>query len=180
MPAYLERLTHRLAGFIAVAGSAAAALLFLVHRSQAVQTDDSGIGVPQWLTALVLVVISVLSVEVCRAHVGGLERTQQPHKALSARMAPCPAQWATAREVGGRVVAPGHPGQLAFTSLDAAIAVFAVSAVSASHRRQGSRPAFRPLARSRPRLLSKSWRPRCWRAVATSRRSTLYLILRLR
>ncbi|MGN6609063.1 MAG: sensor histidine kinase [Jatrophihabitans sp.] len=42
-------------------------------------------GLPTvWLTILVLVAVSVLNVEIGRALTGGLERSQQPHKALSA------------------------------------------------------------------------------------------------
>src|SRR3712207_9476293 len=41
-------------------------------------------GPPPWLTVAVLVSISALNVEISRALTGGLERSQQPHKALSA------------------------------------------------------------------------------------------------
>ena len=41
-------------------------------------------GPPPWLTVAVLVLMSALNVEIGRALTGGLERTQQPHKALSA------------------------------------------------------------------------------------------------
>jgi signal transduction histidine kinase len=44
---------------------------------------DAGLT-PTWLTLAVLVGVSVLNVEISRALTGGLERTQQPHKALSA------------------------------------------------------------------------------------------------
>jgi signal transduction histidine kinase len=39
---------------------------------------------PAWLTAGVLILISILNVEIGRALSGGLSRTHQPHKALSA------------------------------------------------------------------------------------------------
>ncbi|MGH3347744.1 MAG: sensor histidine kinase [Nocardioides sp.] len=39
---------------------------------------------PEWLTAIVLVVISVLNVEIGRALAGGLSESHQPHKSLSA------------------------------------------------------------------------------------------------
>ena len=41
-------------------------------------------GPPPWLTVAVLVLMSALNVEIGRALTGGLERSQQPHKALSA------------------------------------------------------------------------------------------------
>ena len=41
-------------------------------------------GPPAWLTVSVLVSVSALNVEISRALTGGLERSQQPHKALSA------------------------------------------------------------------------------------------------
>jgi len=41
-------------------------------------------GPPPWLTVAVLVLMSALNVEISRALTGGLERSQQPHKALSA------------------------------------------------------------------------------------------------
>ncbi|MFL6155037.1 MAG: sensor histidine kinase [Marmoricola sp.] len=40
--------------------------------------------IPTWITASALIVVSVLNVEISRALAGGLARTQQPHKALSA------------------------------------------------------------------------------------------------
>lgn len=52
---------------------------------------------PGWLTGSVLVVVSVLNVEISRALTGGLERSHQPHKALSAWAFACalllPATW---------------------------------------------------------------------------------------
>jgi signal transduction histidine kinase len=39
---------------------------------------------PEWLTAGVLVLVSILNVEISRGLAGGLERSHQPHKALSA------------------------------------------------------------------------------------------------
>jgi len=52
---------------------------------------------PQWATALVLVLISVGNVEIGGAMTGGLERSHQPHKALSAwafaRALLLPASW---------------------------------------------------------------------------------------
>lgn len=39
---------------------------------------------PEWLTAAALIAISVLNIEISRVLAGGLARTQQPHKALSA------------------------------------------------------------------------------------------------
>jgi len=39
---------------------------------------------PEWLTAIVLILISVLNVEIGRALAGGLSESHQPHKSLSA------------------------------------------------------------------------------------------------
>ncbi|WP_310964532.1 sensor histidine kinase [Nocardioides terrisoli] len=56
---------------------AALALPFVVHGPVHASR-------PAWMTALALVIVSVLNVEFSRILAGGLSRTQQPHKALSA------------------------------------------------------------------------------------------------
>ncbi|HET7736922.1 MAG TPA: HAMP domain-containing sensor histidine kinase [Nocardioidaceae bacterium] len=52
---------------------------------------------PEWLTVGMLIVVSALNVEISRWLSGGLERTQQPHKALSAWAFACalllPTPW---------------------------------------------------------------------------------------
>lgn len=52
---------------------------------------------PEWMTASVLVLISILNVEISRVLSGGLAHTQQPHKALSAWAFACalllPTPW---------------------------------------------------------------------------------------
>jgi signal transduction histidine kinase len=65
--------------FLVTAAGAAVVLSFL--------TRDHGVHVPEhseWLTAGVLMAISVLNVEIGRALAGGLTESHQPHKALSA------------------------------------------------------------------------------------------------
>jgi signal transduction histidine kinase len=65
--------------YLLVAGACALALPFLAQ--EAATTPH---GPPPWLTVAVLVLMSALNVEISRALTGGLERVQQPHKALSA------------------------------------------------------------------------------------------------
>jgi signal transduction histidine kinase len=65
--------------YLALCAAAALALPFLM-RSE----GPHGSPRPDWLTATVLVVVSILNVEISRGLAGGLERTHQPHKALSA------------------------------------------------------------------------------------------------
>jgi signal transduction histidine kinase len=87
----------RLRVLILSAAVGAVAVPFLAPHLPGAQSPASAFGVPQWMTVLVLVVLSVLNVEISRALVGGLERTQQPHKALSAWAFACalllPAPW---------------------------------------------------------------------------------------
>jgi signal transduction histidine kinase len=65
--------------YLLVAGACALVLPFLAR--DAAPTVK---GPPPWLTVTVLVLVSALNVEISRALTGGLERSQQPHKALSA------------------------------------------------------------------------------------------------
>lgn len=65
--------------FLVTCGVAALALPFLLRELGPDETPQ-----PLWLTLVVLLAVSVLNVEISRALAGGLERTHQPHKALSA------------------------------------------------------------------------------------------------
>ena len=65
--------------YLLVAGASALTLPFV---APAVASTPG--GPPSWLTVTVLVLVSALNVEISRALTGGLERSQQPHKALSA------------------------------------------------------------------------------------------------
>ena len=64
-------------GYLLIAGAAAVALPLALDLPVHAR-------MPQWVTAGALVLVSVLNVEIGRALAGGLSRTQQPHKALSA------------------------------------------------------------------------------------------------
>lgn len=66
-----------LRGYLLVVGVAAVALPLALD----LPVDAS---MPSWITAGALVLVSVLNVEISRVIAGGLARTQQPHKALSA------------------------------------------------------------------------------------------------
>ncbi|MFL6024553.1 MAG: sensor histidine kinase [Marmoricola sp.] len=66
-----------LRGYLLVVGAAAVALPFVLD----IPVDASK---PQWITAVALTLVSVLNIEISRVIGGGLARTQQPHKALSA------------------------------------------------------------------------------------------------
>ncbi len=63
--------------YLTLVVAAALVLPFVLQRSLDAE-------VPLWLTAGALVLVSVLNVEISRWLSGGLERTHQPHKALSA------------------------------------------------------------------------------------------------
>jgi signal transduction histidine kinase len=65
--------------YLLVAGACALTLPFI---GPAVASDAG--SPPPWVTVTVLVLMSALNVEISRALTGGLERSQQPHKALSA------------------------------------------------------------------------------------------------
>jgi signal transduction histidine kinase len=65
--------------YLLVAGACALVLPFT-----APDLASTAGGPPPWLTVAVLVLMSALNVEISRALTGGLERSQQPHKALSA------------------------------------------------------------------------------------------------
>src|SRR3712207_420966 len=65
--------------YILLAGACALTLPFI-----APDAASTVAGPPPWLTVAVLVLMSALNVEISRALTGGLERSQQPHKALSA------------------------------------------------------------------------------------------------
>ncbi len=69
----------RLRIYLFVVAVAAGTLPVVLRHSAPTEAD-----VPGWLTAAVLVAVSVLNVEISRALSGGLSRTHQPHKALSA------------------------------------------------------------------------------------------------
>ena len=77
---------------IVVTAAAACSLPFLIDSFVRVQVDT-----PAWVTGMVLVGISVLNVEISRTLTGGLERSHQPHKALSAWAFTCalvlPTPW---------------------------------------------------------------------------------------
>ncbi|RNL78748.1 sensor histidine kinase [Nocardioides marmorisolisilvae] len=64
-------------GYLLVAGAAAVTLPLVLD----LPVDAS---IPVWVTAAALTLVSVLNVEISRMITGGLARTQQPHKALSA------------------------------------------------------------------------------------------------
>jgi signal transduction histidine kinase len=66
--------------YLVVAVACALALPFIAPDA----APSSVGGPPSWLTVVVLVLMSALNVEISRALSGGLERSQQPHKALSA------------------------------------------------------------------------------------------------
>lgn len=69
----------RLRVYLFVVAVAAVTLPLVLSHTAPTETDASA-----WLTAAVLVAVSVLNVEISRALSGGLSRTHQPHKALSA------------------------------------------------------------------------------------------------
>jgi signal transduction histidine kinase len=65
--------------FIGVVAVAAVGLP-IVFRAHGVHEPEH----PEWLTALVLILVSALNVEIGRAFSGGLSESHQPHKSLSA------------------------------------------------------------------------------------------------
>lgn len=65
--------------YLCLAAACALVLPFVFHP-----VVPGGTKVPGWLTAAVLIAISMLNVEISRGLSGGLARTHQPHKALSA------------------------------------------------------------------------------------------------
>ena len=85
-----RRTPSRLQAYVGLAVVAACALPFVVPGSLGTQRAT-------WLTVAVLVGISVINVEIGRRLFGGLSRTQQPHKALSAWAFSCavllPSPW---------------------------------------------------------------------------------------
>jgi signal transduction histidine kinase len=104
-------------------------------------------GPPPWLTIAVLVMMSALNVEISRALTGGLERSQQPHKALSAWAFACamllappwllvviPVTYAHARWRGLRVPLWKWMGSAAFLVLAALASALVV------HTALGGRP----------------------------------------
>lgn len=86
----------RMRVFILAAADGALVLPLLTRR---MPDSPAGLGStpPQWATALVLVGISAVNVEIGRAMTGGIERSHQPHKALSAWAFACalllPPSW---------------------------------------------------------------------------------------
>ena len=70
---------RRVQVYLLVAGAGALGLPFLTPDA----ASTAG-GPPPWLTVGVLVLLSAFNVELSRALTGGVERSQQPHKALSA------------------------------------------------------------------------------------------------
>ncbi|HEY6933165.1 MAG TPA: HAMP domain-containing sensor histidine kinase [Marmoricola sp.] len=91
------RTPWRMRLFLLTAAVAALSLPFLVERVEPPPGEHLGTVPPHWLTVVVLVLISVLNVEIGRAMTGGLARSHQPHKALSAWAFACalllPASW---------------------------------------------------------------------------------------